>query len=145
MRKTATILAGAVMLMLTAGACSASRDIDNEKAREYAELLNSGEEVSAEEYTDIVEFYIESIDGVMERMEDAARAHADAIREGDPGRVEKTAEALGKASRKMATDYAGVTALGSALYTRLNVLPDSARQALVTHIAALSTRYSDYN
>lgn len=132
------------LTLTVVSACSASYS-DNRKAADYAERLETGEAISADEYSEIVTFYCNALDRAFSEMEPAARAHADAVEAGsDQELIERTAEDLKRKAAEAGERRRNLTRLGNALFLAMPQLPDSARTSLVTYLQSVSSRYSDF-
>ncbi len=134
------ILLGCLLL----AACSQT-DRNNRQAALYAERLEQGEEISAGDYADIVEFYCRALDHALTDIEPAAKAHAAALDANDSTSIEQTGIELRNRTAKAQKNNKEITRLGSALQTRLADLPDSTRRTLLERLFAISLRYSDFH
>lgn len=128
---------------LLSGACSRSWR-DNHKAAGYADRLEQGETIAAEDYAEIVEFYCGAIDRGLAEMEPLNREHARAVDGGDHELAARTSKALSQKSAEIAAERKDLVRLGSHLYMRLDQMPDSVRARLINYLAGLNTRYSNF-
>lgn len=142
MKEWKWILFGLLMIAL-AGCTSAQRD--DRQAGLYAERLERGEAVSADEYAEMVEFYCSALDRTLDEIEPAARAHAEALESADSVRVVETAMALDKAASEAHKRRENLIRLGSGLQRNFVFLPDSLQRRLTDHILAVTLRYSDFH
>lgn len=135
------MLLGSLLLLL--GACSdAARD--DRRAAGYADRLERGETVSAEEYSEIVSFYCGALDRAFAELEPPAREHARMVDSGaDPDEIEKSAAKLLQKVAKVQAGRKNITRLGSALVMKMPAMPDTTRSRLVRYVSDVSTRYSD--
>lgn len=127
------------LLLLTLSACT-----PNHQAGTYVKQLRSGEPVSAQEYAEMVDFYCEALDDILDELEPYHRKLSDAIDSGNTELTEQHAEALQRAQGKLIDKNRNVTELGSELAMRMPLMPDSTRLRLFRHIADISTRYSNF-
>lgn len=134
------MLLGCLLLV----ACSQT-DRNNRQAALYAERLEQGEDISAREYADIVEFYCLALDNALTDIEPAAKAHAAAIDANNNDAIEQTATELRDHTARAQKTHKEVMRLGAALQTRLADIPDSTRRTLLDQLLAISIRYSDFH
>lgn len=130
--------------MLLPGACSRA-DRDDRQAARYAERLETGKDVSAREYDDMVEFYCGALDRTLRDIEPAAKAYAAAVEADDSVAARRTVLELNRATAEAYEKRRNLVRLGSNLQARLPNLPDSTRNRLVEHIMKVTLKYSDFH
>lgn len=141
-KQLSLILVAAAAALLLGGCTAASRD--NRQAGIYAEQLERGEEVSAEEYSKMVTFYCDALDRTLQEIEPAAKKHAAALESNDADAIKKTADELDKTSARVHHERENLIRLGSGLQRNFEQLPDSVRQRLSDHIIAVTLRFYDF-
>lgn len=125
--------------------CSCSSGARQERQAElYAERLESGETIAAEEYSDMVSFYCRSLDNMLAEIDPVARKHADAVDSGDEQKAQLTAKELNDKTAEMADKHKAVGRLGQGLHRHMSQLPDSAREQLINHILEISLHYANF-
>lgn len=136
--KVILFLSGIVL----AGCSQAQRD--DRQAGLYAEQLERGEAVSAQDYADMVSFYCDALDHTLEEIEPAAKAHAAALNANDSLRITTTATDLNQATAKAHEKRKNLVRLGKNLQYHMANIPDSTRNRLTDHILKITLRYSNY-
>lgn len=129
--------------MLLLAACSGAWS-DNRKAASYADRIEKGESISAEDYVEIVEFYCQAIDRGLAELAPLDKEHSRAVDSGNHELAARTSKALARKSAEVAAKRKDLTRLGSQLYIHLNELPDSTRARLIDYLSSLNSRYTNY-
>ncbi len=132
------ILAGIAL----AGCSQGQRD--DRRAGLYADKLERGEAVSAQDYAEMVSFYCDALDNTLEEIEPAAKAHAAALKAGDSLRIVDTAAELNEVSTKAHQKRQNLVRLGKGLQYHMADIPDSTRTRLTDHILKITLRYANY-
>lgn len=128
--------------MLLLGACSEAWR-DNKKAAGYADRLEQADPLTAQEYTEIVDFYCAALDRAFAELEPTVAEYAEAVNKGDTIRAEKASQRLTEQVASTAAERKDLTRLGSQLTVNLHQLPDSTCTRLIKYISSIYVRYSD--
>lgn len=131
------------LLLLLVGACSNVAG-DDSRAAAYADRLEQGEAVSAEEYAEMVDFYCNVLNRFDAEIEPLAAAYVETIGSGDSEAVAIALEDLFNAVAQLDADNPNVVRLGNYLVQHAEQMPDDVREKLESCLQSFISHYSNF-
>lgn len=132
-----------MLLLIPAATSCAHKGGDEAPAAErYAERLNGGEAIEAEEYSRMVSLYCAEMNRCFAELETPARAHAEALAAADADAAAKTEAELRRRVAELEKNPA--VGLGDALMKHLGQMPDTTAARLINYVSGLYSRCASF-